>query len=258
MPDEQVIDKPVADDANPFGEGSPPVAEPEIKPGEPVVTKEGGDQAFQENVQRQLAELKEKLGKHGEDPGQIEKGYKDIEASTGFKKSQVDFMLQAIQKAVVSQVGDLKQGAGKDQAKATLGAYQTLFPQVEEMMAKQPPEVRANPDSWKQAAFMILGQNVGKLVAGKAPGDKTVITGSPLISGGSGGAPPSGTRSVKQYTALEQADRQQMANRYFKGSLEEMDKYQAKGKTIGQTADKAGGTNSADAALFRLTGGKTG
>lgn len=229
------------------------------------------EQARQNDISAQLAELNRKLSASAASGTQVDQAavraqIEAIKQGTKFDDTQLRFIHQVAQESAAAAAAPANEAHGRTLAQGVLNDIDpALISQVEERMKGQPANIRANPEAWKSAAHMVVGENFGKIKTpsngggGSRDAQRSVV--DPLArGGGSGGRSPAATGREKQYTLEEQHDRQLLADVHFEGDVKAMDAYASQGKTITRTAGKREDFqgSAADRELFRLTGGAAG
>ena len=190
-------------------------------------------------------------------PEQVEQEWLRLEAESGMTRQQLEFNDRARREANLRDNLPLYEEVGEKRAKDALGADKDLMSKVKEMMARHPANVRANPQAWEDAAFLIKGKHGSSKPAPKKDGgDPGKVVGGGKVNpglseGGRGGAGSGkGGGSKKQYSELEQ----RIINTTCGGDAEAYEKYKDKGSTKPRAVEAAG-ENKADIALRGLTRG---
>ncbi len=195
----------------------------------------------------------------GLSPEQIESQWVALEEKTGFTRQQLVAQEDMRRDANLRDNLPLFEENGSNRAEKVLDGDDELLVKVKEMMAKHPPNVRANPQAWEDAAFLIkgkfgvskkkeaaaTGEERGKVLGGK----EGKVTGQ-LSEGGRGGAGGRQTEKKKVYSELEQ----RIIDTTCGGDAEAYEKYRSKDSTKPREV-KTEGSNRADLALQNLTRG---
>lgn len=188
---------------------------------------------------------------------QQEAELKKVEDESGFNRKQLAFISKQLPQVAASSSLGIAQELGKNRAEKALGDYaESLLPQVEEEMKKQPAHVQANPEAWQQMAWLVRGK-AGDSV--KPKGKTTVVVGNgggktvPGLTepkGSAGGGTPKG--KGKEYSD----DEKTMIRIYFSGDAEAYEKSKASKRVVQDASSDVGGS-AADKELHRLTGGRS-
>lgn len=192
-------------------------------------------------------------------PEQQEQEWLRLEAESGQTRQQLLFNDNARRQANLRDNLPIYERAGAADAKDELGDRSDLLPEVQALMSKHPEAVRANPQAWKDAAYLVLGKhardkkptktddaaNPGKVVGGA--GGKV---NSGLSEGrGAGGAGGKGG-AKKQYSEFEQ----KVIDTTCHGDAAEYERYKDRASTKPREVTSEG-SNRADLALKSLVRG---
>lgn len=192
---------------------------------------------------------------------QQEQEWLRLEAESGQTRQQLVFNDNARRQANLRDNLPIYERAGAADAKDELGDRGDLLPEVQAFMAKHPENVRANPQAWKDAAYLVLGKHSrdkkqekteggaapGKVVGGGAGGSvKSGLTegrGAGGAGGGKGGA-------KKVYSEFEQ----KIIDTTCHGDAAEYERYKDRNSTKPREVASEG-SNRADLALKSLVRG---
>lgn len=190
-------------------------------------------------------------------PEQQEQEWLRIEAESGQTRQVLEYNDRLRRETNLRENLPLYEQLGESKAKETLGAAdKDLLVKVKEMMAKHPANVRANPQAWEDAAFLIKGKHGSATRPPKKDNEESgkVVGGAggkvnPGLSEGRGGK-PAGDGKKKEYTEMEQ----RIINTTCGGDAAKYEEYRSKDSTKPRDV-KIEGTNRADLALQSLTRG---
>lgn len=190
-------------------------------------------------------------------PEQQEQEWLRLEAESGQTRQQIIFNDNARRQANLRDNLPTHERLGAADAKEELGDRADLLDEVKALMSRHPDAVRANPQAWKDAAYLVLGKHAkdkkpekssaddkdkpGKVVGGKL---------NPGLSERGGGSGGNKGGSKKQYSEFEQ----RIIDTTCGGDAEAYEKYKAKDSTKPRDV-KNEGVNRADLALQSLTRG---
>ena len=162
------------------------------------------------------------------------------------------------QQAVLQAQLPLARRLGKKEAEEALGEHsEALIAEVEEQMSKLPPQVQANPEAWKEAAYLSLGRNMKTLKTKPAGAGRTeeggetgrrVVTPGTGLSGTKKGA-PAGAGRPKTYSEQEKY----VIDKQFHGDEKEYEKYKTPPRAEAERYKAGDSSNAADKELARLT-----
>lgn len=189
---------------------------------------------------------------------QQEQEWLRLEAESGQSRQQLIYNDNARRQANLRENLPHYEENGRNRAEKTLGGDKDLLAKVQEMMAKHPDNVRANPQAWEDAAFLIKGKFGGANKSEKKdaadPGKVVGGAGGKLNPGlsekGGAGGKPAGGGKKKEYSEFEQ----RIIDTTCHGSAEEYEKYKDRNSTKPR-AVTVEGANRADLALQGLTRG---
>lgn len=194
----------------------------------------------------------------GLSPEQQEQEWLRLEAESGQTRQQIVFNDNARRQANLRDNLPMYERAGAADAKDELGDRADLLPEVQALMSKHPEAVRANPQAWKDAAYLVLGKHARDKKPAKKPaeGEPGKVLGGAggkmntgLTEGGRGaGGKPAGAK--KTYSELEQ----RIIDTTCGGDAEKYEHYRSKESTRPRDV-KTEGTNRADIAMQNLTRG---
>ena len=231
-------------------EAEPDITEPEPEKAAPALTAEGIAAAVAAAVTPRPQAMSAE---------QQEQEWLRLEAESGQTRQQLIFNDNARRQANLRDNLPIYERAGAADAKDELGDRADLLPEVQALMAKHPENVRANPQAWKDAAYLVLGKhsrdkkpekkddaaNPGKVFGGA--GGK-VNSGLTEGRGAGGGAGKGGAK--KLYSEFEQ----RIIDTTCHGDAAEYEKYKDRNSTKPREV-KNEGSNRADLAFQSLTRG---
>lgn len=191
-------------------------------------------------------------------PEQQEQEWLRLEAESGQTRQQIIFNDRTRREANLRDNLPTHERLGAADAKEELGDRADLLDEVKTLMSKHPDAVRANPQAWKDAAYLVLGKhardkkpekkddaaNPGKVVGGA--GGKV----NPGLSEGRGAGGTAKGSTKKQYSEFEQ----KIIDTTCHGDAAEYEKYKDRNSTKPREV-KSEGSNRADLALQSLTRG---
>ena len=203
-------------------------------------------------------------------PEQQEAQLEKIAEANGMTVQALKFMGGQMQNVALQAQLPMAKKLGKREAQDALGEFsEDLIAKVEEEMGKLNAVAQANPEAWKEMAYLVMGKNMKSLKpkarqqqqtedTGEdtpAPAARRVVTaGSGGLSSARRGAAAPGKGPAKQYSEFEQ----HLIDRQFGGKAEEYEKYKgSKQSTVIEKFEAGAGAGAADKELARLTAENT-